>query len=55
MNQSFVIEVKGQEHHTWQGCITWVEGQKKECFRSTLELLRLMDSALVNDEDGKEQ
>lgn len=46
-NQSFVVEVKSCENHTWQGTITWVEGQKKENFRSALELIRLMDSALV--------
>lgn len=44
--QSFVVEVKCQENHTWQGTIQWVEGQKKENFRSALELIRLMDSAL---------
>ncbi len=53
MNQSFVIKVMGQEHHTWQGSITWVEGQKKENFRSTLELLRLIDSALTEDDATK--
>lgn len=45
-NQSFVIEVKSQENHTWQGSVTWVEGKKKENFRSALELLRLIDSTL---------
>lgn len=45
-NQSFVIEVKSQENHTWQGTVTWVEGKKKENFRSALELLRLIDSTL---------
>ncbi len=46
-NQSFVIEVKSQENSTWQGTITWVEGKKKENFRSALELIRLIDSTLV--------
>lgn len=45
-SQSFVVEVKCQENHTWQGSIQWVEGQKKENFRSALELIRLMDSVL---------
>ena len=48
-NQSFVVEVKSQENHTWQGTITWVEGKKKENFRSTLDLIRLMDSTLANE------
>ena len=48
--QSFVVEVKCQENHTWQGTIQWVEGQKKENFRSALELIRLMDSALSSSD-----
>ena len=48
-SQSFVLEVKSKENHSWQGTITWVEGQKKENFRSALELIRLMDSILNED------
>lgn len=44
--QSFVVEVKSRENHTWQGTITWVEEKRKENFRSALELIRLMDSAI---------
>lgn len=51
-NQSFVIEVKSRENSTWQGTITWVEGKKKENFRSALELIRLIDSTLAA-ENGK--
>lgn len=51
VNQSFVVEIKSQENHTWQGTITWVEGKKKENFRSALELIRLMDSALTSEDD----
>ena len=47
-NQSFVVEVKSRENHTWQGTITWVEGKKKENFRSALELIRLIDSTLAD-------
>ena len=52
-NQSFVIEVKSQENSTQQGTITWVEGKKKENFRSALELIRLIDSTLAG-ENGKQ-
>ena len=48
-NQSFVVEIKSQENHTWQGTITWVEGKKKENFRSALELIRLIDSTITNE------
>lgn len=53
MKQSFVIEVQSQENHSWQGAITWVEGQKKEYFRSALEMLRLIDSTLGKDNQEK--
>ena len=46
IGNSFVIEVKSRENYTWQGTITWVEGQKKENFRSALEMLRLIDSTI---------
>ena len=51
VNQSFVVEIKSKENHTWQGTITWVEGKKKENFRRALELIRLMDSALTSEDD----
>lgn len=51
VSQSFVIEVKSQENHSWQGTITWVEGKKTEHFRSALEMIRLMDSTLGNESD----
>lgn len=49
--QSFVVEIKSREHHSWQGTITWVEGKSKENFRSALECIRLMDS-ILNDDSG---
>ncbi len=51
IGNSFVIEVKSQENYTWQGTITWVEGKKKENFRSALELMKLIDSTLGKKED----
>lgn len=53
--QSFVLEVKSQENHSWQGTITWVEGKKKENFRSALELIRLMDSILNNESESRSE
>lgn len=43
---TFWIRVLYRQHASWQGEVTWVERQKKEYFRSTLELLRLIGSAL---------
>lgn len=50
-NHSFVITVRNRENHTWQGTVSWIEGKKQENFRSVLELLKLMDSAISNGED----
>ena len=49
-NQNFVIEVKSQENYTWQGTITWIHGKRKENFRSALELIKLIDSSIVQEE-----
>ena len=40
----------GTQHDSWQGSIEWVQGQKKQAFRSTMELLRLIDS-VTRDKD----
>jgi len=42
---NFLVTIRSQENQSWQGTITWVEGNQKVNFRSTLELVRLMDSA----------
>lgn len=51
VTQTFVVEVKSQENHSWQGTITWVDGKKTEHFRSALEMIRLMDSTLSNESE----
>ncbi len=51
--QNFVVSVKSQENHTWQGTVSWVEGKKQVNFRSALELLKLIDSALEKEEENK--
>lgn len=43
---NFVISIKHQQHETWQGTIQWIEGQKKETFRSVLEMIKLIDSTM---------
>lgn len=49
--QTFIIEVNNTENQSWQGEIEWVQGQKKLAFRSVMELLRMIDS-VVCEEDG---
>ncbi len=47
---TFIIDVKSAEGGSFKGTITWVQTQEKVAFRSPLELLRLMDSAVRKEE-----
>ena len=51
-NKTFVIEIKNNQHNTWQGTIKWIEENKQEPFRSALELIRLIDSTIKKEEDN---
>lgn len=48
--QTFIIEVSDTQSQSWQGSIEWIQGQKKQGFRSVLELLKLMDSVVCEEE-----
>jgi hypothetical protein len=43
---TFVVHVKCRQNATWQGSVDWLEGRSSQQFRSSLELIKLMDSAL---------
>lgn len=45
-NTTFIIEIKSNQNNSWQGSIEWIEGKRMESFRSVLELVKLMDSAV---------
>lgn len=47
---TFVVHVKHCENATWQGEVTWAEENRKKQFRSALELIKLIDSALNMEE-----
>lgn len=47
---TFIIRVKYRQNASWQGEVTWVDQQKKERFRSALELVKLLDSAMGGEE-----
>ena len=49
---TFIIRVLYRQHGSWQGEIRWCEGKLEERFRSVLELLLLMDSAMT---EGKQE
>ncbi len=48
---TFVVRVDGRERATWQGQVIWTDRNRKQYFRSSLELLRLMEDAMNADED----
>jgi len=43
---TFDIRLLFRQHASWQGTVTWVESGDQQSFRSVLELLLLLDSAL---------
>jgi hypothetical protein len=55
---SFVVQILDTQNQTWQGTVTWVNRKDTKPFRSLLELIKLMDSAINStqeDEDEEEQ
>lgn len=47
---TFAVKVLFRQNASWQGTLTWLEGQREQSFRSVLELLLLMDSAMQEQE-----
>jgi len=43
---TFSIRILFRQNASWQGSINWLEGNEEESFRSVLELIFLIDSAL---------
>lgn len=43
---TFIVHVNHCENYTWQGEVTWADANRKEKFRSALELIELMDGVL---------
>ena len=43
---TFVVKILFRQHTSWQGSVTWLEEGAEQPFRSVLELLLLIDSAL---------
>lgn len=48
---TFIVNIKYRENATWQGEVVWVDKKQRKCFRSALELMKLMDSALDEGEE----
>ena len=43
---TFLIRIMFRQHASWQGSVTWIEGRSEQTFRSALELILLLDSAM---------
>lgn len=47
---TFAVRILFRQNASWQGTVSWVEGKQERNFRSALELLKSMDSALYREE-----
>ncbi|MCI8764346.1 MAG: hypothetical protein HFG58_07205 [Lachnospiraceae bacterium] len=52
---TFLVHVKYRQNSTWQGEVMWAEKRKRQYFRSALELIKLMDSALDEAEEAQSE
>ena len=43
---TFLLNIYDRQNSTWQGSISWVDKNEKQQFRSALELIKLIESAL---------
>ena len=50
--QIFIVEINDARNQRWQGKVEWVQGKQKQNFRSVLELLQLIGSAVGEEEEG---
>lgn len=53
--ETFVVQVLSEQNATWQGLITWTERRETQPFRSALELIKLIDSALEQEDPHKKR
>ncbi len=46
---TFIVKVDNYQSGTWQGRVIWAEENVTEHFRSTLELMKLIDEAVSTE------
>lgn len=46
---TFMVRILFRQNASWQGSVTWLEAKKEQSFRSALELILLIDSALCTE------
>lgn len=47
---TFVIRVQHRQHSSWQGRVTYLDKNQTACFRSALELIKMIDGVLEEAE-----
>ncbi len=52
---SFLVQVQNDQNATWQGTLRWIEKNENMPFRSTLELIKLIDSALESSKGTSDE
>ena len=52
---TFAVKVLFRQGANWQGKLAWTEGNTEMAFRSVLEMVKLMDSALPQPELKSEE
>ena len=55
MKETFLVHVLNDQNASWQGTVTWTNGNKTQSFRSALELIRLIDSAVAKQTGESDQ
>lgn len=45
-SETFIVNIKQRENSSWQGKVTWAQKSKTKYFRSTLELIKMLNGAL---------
>lgn len=43
----FLVRIQYRQNTTWQGTIQWLDGKKSKHFRSLMELIMLIQEAMV--------
>ena len=49
-SQTFIVQVSSQQNATWQGTVTYANGQQTRPFRSMFELAKLVDSIVQHNQ-----
>lgn len=47
---TFLVGATSRQNASWQGQVTWADKNITKNFRSTLELIKLMDGAITSEE-----